>query len=93
MSFVLTVSEDKVPVIAEVDPDKYEFEQGMDVWMDESKLKEFFDSVPCEFDNVCGVFHYSAAPSNKNPMLWVAQKGSTFNQIRDFIIENNFMVR
>lgn len=91
MSFVLTTSSDKVPVIAEVDPNKYEVEKT-DVWMDESKLKEFFDSVPCEFDNVCGMFHYSAAPSNKNPMLWAAQ-GGKIEQIRDFVIENNFMVR
>ena len=91
MSFVLTVSKDKVPVIAEVDKEKYLFDKKTDVWVDGDKLDSFFEECPIKFHNGYGLFYYSAAPPSKNPKIWIAQRPN-IKELRKFIIKNNFGV-
>ena len=86
--FVLTLSEDRAPVIAEVDEAKYTLDK-IDLRIDEEKVFQMVGSGICEFDDLCGFVSYSDSPSNKNPRCWRAKR-IRFERLREKIIEAGY---
>lgn len=85
---VLTLSEDRAPVIAEVDEQKYSLDKD-DLLIDETRIKELVGSGICQFDDLTGYVQYSQANKNTNPKCWRAKR-IRFSRLREKIIEAGY---
>jgi len=85
-NFVLTRSEDKCPVIAEIDTVKYKEDKGDLLFQyDEEQLQKDLTKNNLQFDNISGLVYYSTAPSPKNPTCF--RLFEDFGQIKKILLK------
>jgi hypothetical protein len=85
-NFILTRSQDRCPVIAEIDTAKYKQDRGDLLFQyDEEQLQKDLTKNNLQFDNISGLVYYSAAPSSKNATCF--RLFEDFGQIKKILLK------